>query len=546
MAANSPSPPNSQDPPKRLIQRTAQVSLGATNTLRVPGDPFRSEQIWFNAKSVPKERCKNDKITEDMPPVRQDNEVKYLIDGREAFQEMVDAIESATDSEKHFIYFLNWWFDDSFDLPKRDNQSTTLRQLLSLASDSRGVMVRAMLWDQLRSHQNDTEFANINSLFNGAAILDDRGSGYIPVPFIGDIPYHVGSQHQKVLCVNGENGLIAFCGGIDFNADRIQWKGELIKNHKQIQDGAPMHDVHCRIRGPATSDLLKTFVQRWNDHPDGIKHNQSSKGPLIVPAEVTQSYGSQIVQIGRTFGDNGYGFTTNRDGYNTNGERTAREMIRHAIDQAKRFIYVEDQYFVGNPEVEASLIQALNNGIRYLIILIPHWRISDLPLVQYHRREFISRLRQADNNGKGNRVQVFYLEPQGVSDDQLATGFSPHTYIHAKTWIIDDEFAVVGSVNTNRRSWSHDSEIAAGIYDTSSSKLLTYRLAHWLRIKLWQEHLNMMTAEGAAELADGVASAVHWLQSPPGARVQPYNVNEPGDVKPGVPFFAYDLFADPA
>jgi len=541
MVADPPSPPNTQDPPERLVQRTAQVSVGATNTLRVPGDPFRSESIWFNADFVPIERCKDESKPEKMPPVRQGNEVKYLIDGKEAFQDMVDAIESATNSEEHFIYFLNWWFDDSFDLPKRRiNQFTTLSELLSLASGSggRGVMVRAMLWDQLRSQQNDAEVANINSLINGAAIRDNRGNESVPVPLIRDLPYHVGSQHQKVLCVNGENGLIAFCGGIDFNADRIQSQVELAANREHIQSGAPMHDVHCRIRGPAASDMLRTFVERWNDHPDGIEHNQSDKGPLIVPDDVTQSYGSHIVQISRTFGDNGYAFAPD-------GERTAREMIRHAIDQAKRFIYVEDQYFVGNPEVQESLIQALNNGIRYLIVLITHWRISDLPLVQQHRREFISRLRQADNDGQGNRVQVFYLVPEGVSDEELATGAVPHTYVHAKTWIIDDEFAVIGSVNTNRRSWSHDSEIAAGIYDTSSSKLLTYRLAHWLRIKLWQEHLNMRSAEGAAELADGVSSTVHWLHRPPGARVQPYDINEQGDVAPILPPFLYDIFADP-
>jgi hypothetical protein len=47
-----------------------------------------------------------------------------------------------------------------------------------------------------------------------------------------------------------------------------------------------------------------------------------------------------------------------------------------------------------------------------------------------------------------------------------------------------------------------------------------------MRIAIWQEHLNMQTSEGAAELADGVASSVHWLDRPPGARVRPYNIDE--------------------
>jgi hypothetical protein len=39
----------------------------------------------------------------------------------------------------------------------------------------------------------------------------------------------------------------------------------------------------------------------------------------------------------------------------------------------------------------------------------------------------------------------------------------------------------------------HDSEVAAGIYETSTDSVLRYRLAHWLRIQIWKEHLNMRT-----------------------------------------------------
>jgi hypothetical protein len=55
----------------------------------------------------------------------------------------------------------------------------------------------------------------------------------------------------------------------------------------------------------------------------------------------------------------------------------------------------------------------------------------------------------------------------------------------------------------------------------------------------------MMTLPGSsAELADGVASGVHWLKLPPGARVHPYDENENA-------YGAYehnllwDTFADP-
>jgi len=49
-------------------------------------------------------------------------------------------------------------------------------------------------------------------------------------------------------------------------------------------------------------------------------------------------------------------------------------------------------------------------------------------------------------------------------------------------------------------------------------------------------------------------SAVHWLSPPPGARVKPYDINEPGDqhFAGGIPLslpverFIFDQFIDPA
>jgi phosphatidylserine/phosphatidylglycerophosphate/cardiolipin synthase-like enzyme len=521
MAAKPLTLPNSQDPPERLVTRTAQIGLGVANTLRVPGDAFSDDtNAWFASGA-------------GLPLLRQDNQVKYMIDGSETFREMAAVIRTATGAG-HFIYLSNWWVDDGFEL-LIDEPGMNLRTLLAQASTD-GVMVRAMFWDQQFSLQNNAEASRINALPNGAAIVDARGNEEIPI--LEDIiPFHYGSQHQKILCVMGEHGLVTFCGGIDFNPDRIQSSGH----------GAPLHDVHCRIRGPAAADVLQTFIQRWNDHVDGQRHNrprnQGGKGPLIVLNQLPASAGPQVVQIGRTFGRSNYGFAPH-------GETTAREMIRRAIRNAKRYIYTEDQYFVGNPEVQADLIHALQqNHIRHLTILLTHWRISDLPLVQRHRREFIGALRRAG----GDRVRVFALRPQGSNDQEFAGGRIAHTYIHAKIWIIDDEFAAIGSVNTNRRSWSHDNEIVAGIYDTSNDNILTYRLAHWLRIELWKEHLNLQTVEGNAELSDGVASAIHWLKPPAGARVQPYNENEAGDQHIPVPIIGlplelllYDSVIDPA
>src|SRR5688572_17023033 len=60
------------------------------------------------------------------------NAVKFLIDGHDAFREMVASIRSAT-SRSHYVYILGWVLYDDFELIRGD-RSSTMRQLLSAAA----------------------------------------------------------------------------------------------------------------------------------------------------------------------------------------------------------------------------------------------------------------------------------------------------------------------------------------------------------------------------------------------------------------------------
>jgi phosphatidylserine/phosphatidylglycerophosphate/cardiolipin synthase-like enzyme len=526
MAVEAPSPPVQQDPPERLVKRTARVGTEVTNTIRVPHDRFQDrKQEWYSSGI-------------GMPSVVAGNQVKYLIDGKAAFREMVTAMLTAN-APGDFIYMVNWFCDVDFPLLQSDEPAipqapSTLRQLLTQASDAR-VLIRAMFWKEPASNQNlpavnflnsvevptasqgSTEGHKKASLSNAAAIHDDRGDKPISlagIRILGSVPRALGAQHQKVLCVFGGQRLICFCGSVDFRRDCISAPHAVSAScdPEHPCEGVPLHDVHSRITGPAAWELVRLFAEKWNDHPLGKEFNDK-KGALIIPP-VPDAEGNHTVQVARTFKAGIYPFR--RD-----GEQTAAAMIGHAIQNAKRFIYTECQYFTGAPALEAALLAALPK-IEHLTVLLTHWEISDLPFVNFRRRQFLEKL---TNNEHGHKVRIFTLQPNG-NTREFQDGHGEHSYVHAKIWIVDDEFAVIGSVNSNQRSWMHDSEVAAGIYETSTDRVLRYRLAHWLRIELWKEHLNMRTAEGSAELADGVASAVHWLQPPEGARVRPYNLDE--------------------
>jgi phosphatidylserine/phosphatidylglycerophosphate/cardiolipin synthase-like enzyme len=175
----------------------------------------------------------NDNKKSKQTYLRQGNEVKFLIDGKETFQSMVDSIETAN-RPGHFIYLLGWINQDDFPLVP-GNPNTTFKNLITVASN-KGVQVRTILWDNV-SVTNTKEIKYVNTLPNGAGILDNY-------------TLNLGSHHQKVLIVNGNKGLISFCGGLDINKDRLY----------SIGNGSPLHDVHCKIIGPSAFDLLVTFI----------------------------------------------------------------------------------------------------------------------------------------------------------------------------------------------------------------------------------------------------------------------------------------------
>ena len=488
-----------------------------------------------------------------MPPVLPGNEVKYLIDGEEAFREIVAAMRGAS-SPRDFIYIVNWFCDVDFSLVRNAGAGATaqtLRDVIEQASAS-GVMIRALLWKEPDSSQNSAAVAFFNgakatgrdgdrgaarpALLNAAAIHDNRGDKPLSIAgvhILGSIPRALGSQHQKILCVFADGRLVSFCGGIDFKEDRIAIpapKRGLLKKVGEdgapTGDGEPIHDVHCRLTGPAAFEFVRLFAEKWNDHPAGKTFN-ATKGELIIPP-VPHPAGDHVVQVTRTYKRGVYAFCPQ-------GEYSAARMIGHAIRNARRFIYTECQYFTGAPALAAALLEALPR-IEHLTILVTHWELSDIPFVNSRRRRFLRVL--TANPEHARKVRVFTLQPEG-NTVQFQDGHERHTYVHSKVWIIDDEFAVIGSVNSNQRSWMHDSEVAAGIYDTSTNGSNHSRLPHSLRIALWQEHLNMRAPEGAADLWDGVASAVHWLRPPKGARVRPYDLDElnrRGENDQGLPF----------
>lgn len=462
--------------------------------------------------------------------VRTANAVKSLVDGWDTYREMVAAIRTAV-SEEHFIYLLGWSLVDDFDLlaPRPAPGATarptpappgseTIQKLFADAS-ARRVQVRAMLWDQVGT-ANSAQVRRISALPTGAAILDNE----TPHPIVS-----FGSHHQKVLVVKGSEGLIAFVGGLDINNDRTEPVGS---GH-----GNPQHDDHCRIVGPAAFDLLQTFILRWDHHP-GSPAIDTAKGALLgraepVPAPITTPPpgsssipGTCSVRIARTFNP-----TTGRGPARC--ERDIQDLLVLSIRSARRFIYIEDQYLV-NRLAAVELNRAVRR-LQHVTMLTTASEIlvgsgefgsGGLPCAWKMRRDFVADLIAGLGPADVAKLRIFILVTPPPTAVPPVFGF--HTYVHAKSWVFDDELAVIGSANVNRRSWTHDSEVNAFVFDDARPTGSGLTFAQQYRMQLWAEHLDV----APAVVADGVTSAGMWLSPSARAHVRRYDPTASSDRVP--------------
>jgi len=527
-------------------------------------------------------------------PIRTQNAVRSLIDGPLAYLSMLGDIRRAT-NDRSFIHLLGWDCYDNFPLDPSASPpcSTSLNQVLRDAVAA-GAQVRAMIWRNLTGASKlravGEVATRINALRgprgNGACIVHSRNGGATPVsaanirdlltgmttamspltllPGIGPHVQRLNTElagridqaaremlaahHQKVLIVFDGEQLMAHCGGIDFNPNRAMVATNCIPGStaQAIEPSDPQHDTHCRIIGPAASDLLKTFVDRWLDHPQHVGIDRA-KGALRgdpvsgVPSPPVPNPwaidapagGSTSVIIARTYNPPRGGAIPR--------QRDIRTLLLRAVANAKSFIYLEDQYLwdfdtpSGGTMAMATALNRALPGLQHITVLIPANAISaPAPFQRAWRARFIAEVRRGHSDEIANRFQVYQLN-RGQCDENGCLG--RHTYVHSKCWVFDDELAVIGSSNCNRRGYQHDSEVDAFIWDEIAptfpggprpripgvpgvpgggelpEPLLTafaaredraaeqfplrQTFAQQFRVRLWREHLGVIVTDGA-------------------------------------------------
>ncbi len=190
---------------------------------------------------------------------------------------------------------------------------------------------------------------------------------------------HFGFYHTKFAVVAAGDERYAYCGGIDLNPNRLDDARHLLPG--------PYHDVHTRIQGPAARDIELTFAERWERDGGGT-------GLAFEPAPAgTAGDGTDVVQVARTYYK--AADPSRALAFAPDGDRTIIETMLRAIDRAREFIYIEDQYFTPPTRYRDALLRKVQQReIGALVIVLPG--TPDQPFGEIVREPFLADLLDAD------------------------------------------------------------------------------------------------------------------------------------------------------
>jgi cardiolipin synthase len=217
-------------------------------------------------------------------------------------------------------------------------------------------------------------------------------------------------NHRKVTVIDGEIGYI---GGMNI-ADRYV---------KGVSFGI-WRDTHLRIVGPSVGGLQYSFAVDWNFMGQPLL--EESTKHYDVPDNAVA--GVQLMQSGPT------------------GQwSTIAFMFLKAITNAKSCVYIQTPYFLPTEALLKALQVAALSKVDVRIMMPMR---SDSAMLTYGSFSYIDECLLAG-------VKI-YLYNKGM--------------IHAKTVIVDEEFASTGSTNFDFRSFEHNFECNAFVYSTEFNK----------------------------------------------------------------------------
>lgn len=224
--------------------------------------------------------------------------------------------------------------------------------------------------------------------------------------------------HRKMVIIDSK---IAYTGGINVGDDYLGLYPKI----------SPWRDTSVRVTGTAVKELQMRFFADWIFCE---KQNKKMKGQRISDMNLntlletyfscpvgTGTAGVQIISCGP---DSKY--ATHRDSY------------MKIASSARKYLYLQTPYFIPDQGILDTLRLAAQSGID-VRVMIPG--IADKQFVYYVTLSYIQELLES-----GIKV------------------YKHKGFLHAKTFVIDDHVASIGTTNLDIRSFKLDYEVNTLIY----------------------------------------------------------------------------------
>ncbi|TDQ30900.1 cardiolipin synthase [Zeaxanthinibacter enoshimensis] len=227
--------------------------------------------------------------------------------------------------------------------------------------------------------------------------------------FLSSINYR---NHRKIIVVDG---IIAFTGGINIS-------------DKYLKGTEPLglwHDMHLQITGPSAWQLAMVFEMDW------IMVTGKKPGIEAPKWQTRENKNSVVVQTVYSGPDDIY--------------PNIEQVFLSLINSARKYIYITNPYIIPTPEILKALQVASLSGVDVRLLMSEK---SDSKVVYWSVHSYLESMLRA-----GIRIFMF---PQG--------------FLHSKIIVSDDDIATIGTTNIDARSFEHNYEVNALVYDNAFSR----------------------------------------------------------------------------
>lgn len=344
------------------------------------------------------------------------------------------------------------------------------------------------------------------------------------ISFRLDSAHPVGCSHHQKVAVFDDH--LAVCGGIDVGSRRWDTRGHRDDEPCRVAPGGasymPWHDSTMMLAGKVGEALAELGNERWQRATHKPLRDLSGVGENW-PDDLDPHFCDVDVAISRTRAE--------YDGCEP--VREIEQLYRDMIAAAKRFVYIENQYFTC-ATIAAAIAERLDEeDAPEFVLVMPETADGWLEQKAMDAARVVLA-RQIAKARHGDRLRIYVPRTAGGQP----------IYVHSKTTIIDDRLIRVGSANLNNRSMALDSECDVTIDAGLAANRDVGPTIRMLRESLIAEHLGVHP-DDVARRFDESGSLIETVESlrKEGRTLDLLDLTSPGPLDE---FIAENELLDPA